>query len=219
MDRRVALVLAALLSASGLVARAQDPALEEQQAVERARAALAAELKLANPDVAELEGVAWVRFPSGALGCPRRGEMAAQVVTPGWRVVLRVGPDLWDVRVADTGEAVRVCSRAGVETKPPPSKALLEDARAAAAAALRARDALARVLGAAADAMVPTEVRPVTWPAEPADCSQPGPPRGGEGTPGFLVRLRHGGQEHLVRVEGDGARPCRAGDAAPATRD
>jgi len=217
MNRRVTLALAVLIPALGPVALAQDPEPEEEQAVARARGALAAELKLADPSAAELEGVAWVRFPNGALGCPRRGEMSAQVVTPGWRVVLRVGPDLWDVRVAGAGSAARVCSRTGPEAKPQPSQALLEDARAAAAAALLARDELARVLGAAPDAVVPTEVKPVRWPADPLDCSQPGPRRVGEGTPGFLVRLRHGDAEHLVRVEGERARPCLATGAAPAT--
>jgi hypothetical protein len=44
--------------------------------------------------VNSVEGLEW---PSGALGCPQPGQMYIQVITPGYRVVLSVGGDTYEV--------------------------------------------------------------------------------------------------------------------------
>ncbi len=61
----------------------------EQQLVAQARADLAQELGVAAEEiqVAAVEAVDW---PDASLGCPEEGMMYAQVITPGYRIQLRV---------------------------------------------------------------------------------------------------------------------------------
>ena len=100
-----------LLTAGGAPrAMAQDP--EAEDAVRRARTTLALEIGAEESALRE-EGVSFVSFPSAALGCPRPDEMAASVVTPGWRVVLRLGEKRYDVRVASTGGRPASAARPG----------------------------------------------------------------------------------------------------------
>ncbi|HUG15545.1 MAG TPA: hypothetical protein VMM78_11085 [Thermomicrobiales bacterium] len=45
------------------------------------------------PEQVEIVEYAEQQWPSTAIGCPRPGEFYAQVITPGYRVVLRVGDE------------------------------------------------------------------------------------------------------------------------------
>jgi len=58
--------------------------------VARAQADLAARQKvpLKRVKVVRVEAVDW---PDASLGCPEPGLAYAQVITPGWRILLRVG--------------------------------------------------------------------------------------------------------------------------------
>ena len=199
------LVLAWLPVSRSLPLSAQDP--EGDEAVRRARAALAREIGVDEAALVE-EGVAYVRFPDAALGCPRPDEMAAAVVTPGWRVVLRHGEKRYDVRVAETGPAVRVCGEAGTAAKPGPSAAVAEDVKAASQAAERARQDLARRLGTDPATVRRVWARPVRWDRERPGCEPAEFTRAGLGVRDFLVLLEHEGVEHRYRVEGDVVTPC-----------
>lgn len=205
---RAAAALAGLLLLAppvALSARAQDP--EAEDAVRRARTALAGEI---GADAAALreEGVTFVSFPSAALGCPRPDEMAASVVTPGWRVVLRFGEKLYDVRVASAGGATRVCGEAGAATRPRPSAAVSADVKAASRAADLARRDLARRLGKEPSAVRRVWARPVRWDQAQPGCEPAEVTRAGSGSRDFLVLLELDGAEHRYRVEGESATPC-----------
>jgi len=202
------LALAGLLLGCGSTASpaaAQDP--DGEEAVRRARAALAREIA-AEESVLFEEGVSYVRFPDGALGCPRPGEMAAAVVTPGWRVILRHGEKRYDVRVAETGGAVRVCGEAGTTGKPRPSAVVVDDVKAASGAAELARQDLARRLGKEPSSVRRVWARPVRWDRERKGCEPLELTRAGSGGRDFLVLLEHEGVEYRYRVEGDTVTPC-----------
>jgi hypothetical protein len=47
-------------------------------------------------------------FRDASLGCPQPGMAYAQVITPGYRVLLEAGGEIFDVRVA--GSRGRICS-------------------------------------------------------------------------------------------------------------
>jgi hypothetical protein len=75
-------------------------------------AAIAAEQMLGQSlgvSVEEIELVSYERreWPNACLGLPEEGEMCAQVITPGWRVVLRVGGQEYAFRTDRSGDAVR----------------------------------------------------------------------------------------------------------------
>ncbi len=61
-----------------------------QHVVAQARADLAARENVPAEEV-EVVRVEAVDWPDASLGCPEPGMAYAQVITPGWRIVLRVG--------------------------------------------------------------------------------------------------------------------------------
>lgn len=52
--------------------------------------------------IVELIGEA-VEWPDGSLGCPQPGVSYLQVITPGYRVVLKAGDGTYDYRASDRG--------------------------------------------------------------------------------------------------------------------
>ncbi len=52
------------------------------------------------------------------LGCPKTGESCTQVLTPGYRVVLRVGDATYEYHT-DLGGTARLCSQAPPGAMPP----------------------------------------------------------------------------------------------------
>jgi hypothetical protein len=78
-----------------------EPPREEQRAraVESAKAHLAETLKLPAKEIV-LESAKETKWPDASLGCPEKDRMYAQVVTPGWTVVLKAGGRTHEVHVA-----------------------------------------------------------------------------------------------------------------------
>ena len=79
---------------------------EQEQAVEAAIEALVDETG-ASDDQIELVSVESVQFRDSSLGCPQRGMMYLQVITPGYRVILSLEGQTYDYRVA--GERAMLC--------------------------------------------------------------------------------------------------------------
>ncbi|NLE76840.1 MAG: hypothetical protein GX605_08825 [Chloroflexi bacterium] len=79
---------------------------EERQAAAVCVAALAERLGLAEAqiEVAALEATNWA---DTSLGCPEPGTMYAQVITPGYRVVLRAGGESYEYHT--DGERAVTC--------------------------------------------------------------------------------------------------------------
>jgi hypothetical protein len=75
-------------------------------------AVVAAEQKLSEElgiPVKEIEVASFSReeWPNACLGLAEPGEMCAQVITPGWRVVLTVDGGEYIFRTDDSGEIIR----------------------------------------------------------------------------------------------------------------
>jgi len=83
-----------------------DAAKERAQAVDRAKAHLVETLKVPERDIV-LESAKETRWPDSSLGCPEKGMMYAQMVTPGWTVVLKAQGRTHEVHVA--GKRVVTC--------------------------------------------------------------------------------------------------------------
>jgi hypothetical protein len=106
----VALVLCMLLGAcaqDGDVPQATDtPHGDPPYAVIAAEQALSDELGV---PVDEIDYVSYERqeWPDACLGLAEEGEMCAQVITPGWRVVLKAQGQEFVFRTDQDGEIVR----------------------------------------------------------------------------------------------------------------
>jgi hypothetical protein len=74
---------------------------EEQPAVDAAKADLAQRLSIPAGEiqVVRTEAVEW---PDASMGCPKPGMMYAQVVTPGYKVLLLAGDKQYDYRATST---------------------------------------------------------------------------------------------------------------------
>jgi hypothetical protein len=86
-----------------------EPPAEAKEAVRLARENLAQKLGLA-PETVRLVSVEAVEWRDTSLGCPQRGMMYAQVITPGFRVVLEAEGKKYDYHT-DTGRFVVLCER------------------------------------------------------------------------------------------------------------
>ncbi len=73
----------------------QAPCLSGGPIEERAREALGNWLGVSSEEIEVIE-VEEVEWPDTSLGCPQPGMAYAQVIVPGWRVVMRVNDDVYE---------------------------------------------------------------------------------------------------------------------------
>jgi hypothetical protein len=83
-----------------------NPLPPEQRAFEASREALAHRLGLDPLTIRLVETVA-VDWPDACLGLPGTGESCAQVVTPGFRVIVETGGESYEFRTNRDGSLVR----------------------------------------------------------------------------------------------------------------
>jgi hypothetical protein len=76
-----------------------DPAKEKAAAVTRAKDHLVKTLEVRAEDVT-LESATAATWPDASLGCPEKDRMYAQVITTGYKVVLKVEGKTHEVHVA-----------------------------------------------------------------------------------------------------------------------
>ncbi|HEY8560942.1 MAG TPA: hypothetical protein VIL74_11265 [Pyrinomonadaceae bacterium] len=69
----------------------------KESAVERAKQDLAQRLGVSETEISET-GVAETDFPNMSLGAPEDGEMAAQMISTGWRIDLSAGGENYEYR-------------------------------------------------------------------------------------------------------------------------
>jgi hypothetical protein len=63
----------------------------------------------AAPEDVEVISIEPVEWSDTSLGCPQPGQTYAQVITPGYRVVLDVDGETYEVHTDATGENVVIC--------------------------------------------------------------------------------------------------------------
>src|SRR5688572_10655920 len=76
------------------------------EAVARARDFLAAELNIAAEEVIVVS-FEFVEWPDSCLGAAAPDEMCAQVITPGYRVMLQAGGSQYELHTDETGTSIR----------------------------------------------------------------------------------------------------------------
>jgi hypothetical protein len=61
-----------------------------------------------------------VTWPDSCLGCVKTGESCAQVLTPGYRIILRVRDATYEYHT-NRGDRVRLCGQSSLSPAPTPS--------------------------------------------------------------------------------------------------
>ena len=72
-------------------------AMSREDAAKRARVDLAGRLGVAEDEIKE-DSVEDADFPDASFGAGAPGEMSAQMITPGWRIRLRAGSQVYEYR-------------------------------------------------------------------------------------------------------------------------
>ena len=83
-----------------------NPLPPEQRAFEASREALARQLGV-DPLTIQLVEIVAVDWPDACLGLPAAGEICAEVITPGFRVVVETGGTPYEFRTNRDGGLVR----------------------------------------------------------------------------------------------------------------
>ncbi len=193
-----------------LTGSARLPELTEEEAVSLATEVLSDEKDLRAEDIVLRRAVA-VEWPDASLGCPKRGETYAQVVTPGYRVLLSANDAVYRVHVGD-GNAV-VCG-GGLKTsglRPIPGETQQAEPESpipepndptVGRLVTSAREDLAKRLQVDAKDIQLLEARDVVWPDTSLGCPQPGMVYPQILRDGALVRLRVGKRTYAYHSGG-----------------
>ena len=124
-----------------LLARAlgMEEPMNQEQATTAATHAASKYLNLP-PEQFSVQNARAVDWPDSSLGCPQPGMMYLQVITPGFKVMLKAGEEIYPVHVGGTRAVV--CARTAGDSPGPKAQAaqakvdLLHRARARLAAML-----------------------------------------------------------------------------------
>ena len=162
----------------------------------RIQVAAKLDVPLESLDVVSVEAMTW---SDASLGCPKPGEMYAQVVIEGWRAVYRdADGNRIDVHAAQDLKQFVICEDGGEEPakRPAPS----EDGPAVEAA----ETFLARQLDVSADEITVESVEAVEWNDSCLGCG-----RANESclmviTPGFRIILSHNGAFYEMHTDATG---------------
>jgi len=140
-----------------------------QDAAERARDDLASRLDLdsAEISVVSVEAVDW---PDASLGCPEPGRLYAQVITPGYRILLEARGQRYEYRADSEATQVVRCQDDQERLQTMRQKSSPEQA------VVTAQQDLASRLGIAIDEVTVTRVTDEMFPAGDLGCPCPGCP-------------------------------------------
>lgn len=161
---------------------------DARDVVVRAREDLADRLGT-SPQAIELVSVESVEWPDASLGCPQPGRTYAQVVTPGFRVILEAEGERY-VYHTDREETVVLCEEGSMMATPTglsPVESGLENL------VRSAKEDLAQRLSINLEQIDVVEARSVVWPDASLGCPLPGMAYKQVPQDGALIRLRAGG--------------------------
>jgi hypothetical protein len=185
------------------------PPPEAEQFVQLAIEDLAGQLGV-EPEEIRLISVEAMEWSDASLGCPQPDMMYAQVITPGYKVVLEAQGERYEYHT-DTATDVVLCQpeNGGTESgsRVTPSAATegepLADAKppAAAEAVKLAKEDLTKRLGVATEAIRLVSVEAVDWSDASLGCPQPGMMYAQVITPGFLVTIEAEGQQYEYHTD------------------
>jgi hypothetical protein len=174
----------------------------EADAVESAQADLAERLGTPSESI-QVVSVEQVDWPDTSLGCPQEGQMYAQVIVPGQRVVFEADGEQY---VYHTGDGnVILCEE---EEGTPPQSTPEVEIDPAAALAEQAKEDLSKRVDAAVEDITVQTVEAVQWRDSSLGCPKPGMQYLQVITPGYLIRLEANGKVYEYHTDQNNAVYC-----------
>lgn len=163
----------------------EPPSEAMDDVVPAAKEYLAAELDAAVDDM-EATLVEPKMWRDASLGCPEPGKVYAQVVTPGYRIVLEVDGEQYQLHTDQSGRSITMCEKE------------LQQAPAAAV------DHLASELGIPPEEIQVRSVEAAEWPDASLGCPEPGKAYAQVVTPGYRVILSAQGERYELHTDREG---------------
>jgi hypothetical protein len=137
---------------------------------------LAERLSIAE-EVIVVQSIEPVTWPDASLGCPEPGQLYAQVLTPGFRVIVDVDGQSYEYHTG-TLEPIILCREEGSTMEDTVVPGTAEPAGAVEpsleALVAEAREDLAQKLGVPTEQITTLEAKAVVWPDSSLGCPQPG---------------------------------------------
>lgn len=190
-------MLSSLLSSLLLAALSMNEPINQEQAVILAKQAASKHLNLPVEQLTVQQAQA-IDWPDSSLGCPQPGMMYLQVITPGFKVLLKAAEKTYPVHVGGA-HAVVCAGDAGAARG-----AKAQSAQAKADLVKRARERLAALLKAPIDDIQVHAIRA----GKAGDASSCANGVSQEKTAGKLVELEYAGRRYQYRAESDDVQEC-----------
>jgi hypothetical protein len=173
----------------------------------------AAEQSNVDPGAVQIVSIEAVDWPDSSLGCPQPGIVYAQVLTPGFVIVVEASSHRYTYHTGPDG-FVR-CDQPDMQ---PTAKA--RPGSAAATLVAQAQNDLSTRLDIPPEEIAVRSVEPVDWPDSSLGCPQPGMNYLTVVTPGYRIELEaasqtyeyHTGEQRVVYCQN--AQPSSEGEAA-----
>jgi hypothetical protein len=142
---------------------------DAEKAVAAAKADLVGRLGVTEEDIV-VKSVEAIQWRDTSLGCPQLGMIYAQVITPGFRVVLEVEGQAYEYHT-DGGQSVVLCEEESM-TDTPTTPSLIEPGLDSLISL--AKEDLAQRLSIQVEQIEVLEAKSVVWPDSSLGCPQPG---------------------------------------------
>jgi hypothetical protein len=162
------------------------------EAIEAARNELAARLGVEPADLVVVSSNE-MEWPNACLGLAEAGEMCAEVITPGWLVVLRAPGEelLYEVRTDQSGRTVRF-------------QQAVDPGQELPLAAVRAREQLAGQLGISPEIVEVVNLAQEEWPDSCLGLPERDEMCAQVITPGWLIELEAEGRRYQAHTTREG---------------
>jgi hypothetical protein len=107
--------------ASRIVSAKEGYTVQEKSLIEKAKQDLSKRLSIPEDQIS-LKSIESVEWSDTSLGCPEKGKMYAQVVVPGYKIILEAQGKTYEYHAG--GSSVIFCEKSGrgIVRQPPPPK-------------------------------------------------------------------------------------------------
>ncbi|MBI3774234.1 MAG: hypothetical protein HY273_01540 [Gammaproteobacteria bacterium] len=181
----------------GIAAMNTNESMTDAQVITLAKQAVSKQLAVPVEQLGVQHAQA-VDWPDSSLGCPQPGMMYMQVITPGFKVEVTAGKELYPVHIA--GARAVVCVRGAGNSTAPKAQA----AQATVDVLRRARERLATTLNVDAANIQVHTIRAGS-PDTTAACAEEA---SGGNSGGKRVELEYAGKRYEYRTDTDTVREC-----------
>jgi len=166
----------------------------ENEAIRLAEETLSESLNV-DLDQIEVVFVTKIDWPDASLGCPQKGMFYAQVIIPGYKVILKVDEDQYDIHVGEGHAVICVSGQPLGETIPD------IDISAAVRMSKLAQQDLARRLEVSEEDIKVNWIKPKTWTDTSLGCPEPGKDYTQVETQGYQIELEYQGDRYTYHTD------------------